>query len=212
MHIIEGMMKMTKKKIIYIVLSLVILICIATIVFIKLFVLAPPKVTITKIEICQEAAMGRETEEERLKFLKGMYDESKNAYSDDMGEFWQGDPPTYENIEDYLYIAYTIKVDNPTFVKSSSYSPAFYVEDIDLSENFFITNDLQISGFYIDRRSEAEVSFCFWAYKKGFSKERIEEFVHSVVLKLNYYNRFQKNQSVKIDSKDADIEFIDVDF
>ena len=202
---------MTKKKITYIVLALVILICIAAIVFIKIFILAPPKVTITKIEIYQESAIGQETEEERLAFLKGMYEDSKDVNCDDMGEFWQGDPPTFENVEDYLYISYTIKIDNPTFVKSSSYTPAFFVEDIDLSENFFITNDMQIAGFCMERRSETEIKFCFWAYKKGFSKEQIEKFVHSVVLRLDYYNRFKKNQTITFDAEDVDVEFIDVD-
>ena len=202
---------MTKKKIIYIVLAFVMLICIAAIVFIKFFILASPKVTITKIEIYQESAIGQETEEERLAFLKGMYEDSKDVNCDDMGEFWQGDPPTFENVEDYLYISYTIKIDNPTFVKSSSYTPAFFVEDIDLSENFFITNDMQIAGFYMERRSETEMNFCFWAYKKGFSKEQIEEFVHSVVLRLDYYNRFKKNQTITFDAEDVDVEFIDVD-
>lgn len=202
---------MTKKKITYIVLAFVMLICIAAIVFIKFFILASPKVTITKIEIYQESAISQETEEERLAFLKGMYEDSKDVNCDDMGEFWQGDPPTFENVEDYLYISYTIKIDNPTFVKSSSYTPAFFVEDIDLSENFFITNDMQIAGFYMERRSETEMNFCFWAYKKGFSKEQIEEFVHSVVLRLDYYNRFKKNQTITFDAEDVDVEFIDVD-
>ena len=186
------------------------LICIAAIVFIKFFILASPKITITKIEIYQESAIGQETEEERLAFLKAIYEESKDPECNDMGEFWQGDPPAYDNVEDYLYIAYTIKIDNPTFVKSSSYAPAFYVEDIDLSENFFITNDMQIAGFYMERRSETEMNFCFWAYKKGFSKEQIEEFVHSVVLRLDYYNRFKKNQTITFDAEDVDVEFIDV--
>jgi hypothetical protein len=203
---------MIKNKRTYIVLICFVLILAFTIVIADYFVFAPLKVTVSSIKIYQEKAMDNETEEERLDFLKLMYEESKRSDTTDMVDFWKGEPPSFANLEDYLYVTYTINIDNPTFVKSSSCAPAFDVEEIDLSDNFFITNDVQIAGFYIKRRSETEETFCLWAYKSDFTKDKIEDFVHSVVLKLNYYNRFQKRQSVKIDTKNANIEFVNMNF
>lgn len=203
---------MIKNKRTYIVLICFTLIFALAIVIANFFAFAPLKVTVTSIKIYQEKAMGNETDEERLDFLKLMYEEAKSSDTTDMGNFWKGEPPSFENLEDYLYVTYTINIDNPTFVKSSSCAPAFDVEEIDLSDNFFITNDVQIAGFYFKRRSETEETFCLWAYKSDFTKDKIEDFVHSVVLKLNYYNRFQKRQSVKIDTKNANIEFVNMNF
>ena len=115
---------MIKNKRTYIVLICFTLIFALAIVIANFFAFAPLKVTVTSIKIYQEKAMGNETEEERLDFLKLMYEEAKSSDTTDMGNFWKGEPPSFENLEDYLYVTYTINIDNPTFVKSSSCAPA----------------------------------------------------------------------------------------